>query len=146
MDVRLPRLRAVLDEALRLYPPAPRLDREAMSDDELAGHPVRRGDLVSIWPYVLHRHRAWWDEPDAFDPERFHGDRRASMHRYQYLPFGAGPRVCVGARFAIVEALIVLAHWLAARRFSLRGGPPPVPVARVTLRPEGGMPLAVSPM
>lgn len=145
LDVRLPRLRAVLDEALRLYPPAPRLDREAMADDELADHPVRRGDLVSIWPYILHRHRAWWGEPDAFDPERFHGDRRASMHRYQYLPFGAGPRVCVGARFAIVEALIVLAHWLAARRFSLRGGPP-VPVARVTLRPEGGMPLAVSPM
>jgi len=117
-----------------------------MADDELAGHQVRRGDLVSIWPYVLHRHRAWWDEPDAFDPERFLGDRRAKMHRYQYLPFGAGPRVCVGARFATVEALIVLAHWLAARRFSLRGGSPPVPVGRVTLRPEGGMPLAVSPM
>lgn len=58
LDGRLPRLRAVLDEALRLYPPAPRLDREAMAEDELAGHPVRRGDLVSIWPYVLHRHRA----------------------------------------------------------------------------------------
>jgi len=146
LDARLPRLRAVLDEALRLYPPAPRLDREAMADDELSGHPVRRGDLVSIWPYVLHRHRAWWDRPDAFDPERFLGDRRAAMHRYQYLPFGAGPRVCVGARFAVVEALIVLAHWLAARRFRLRAGPPPVPVGRVTLRPEGGMPLAVEPV
>lgn len=145
LDVRLPRLRAVLDEALRLYPPAPRLDREALSDDELAGHSVRRGDLVSIWPYVLHRHRSWWQEPDAFDPERFRGDRRAQMHRYQYLPFGAGPRVCVGARFAIVEALIVLAHWLAARRFSLRGGLSPVPVGRVTLRPHGGMPLTMSP-
>ncbi|NJR80018.1 cytochrome P450 [Sphingomonas corticis] len=146
LDARLPRLRAVLDEALRLYPPAPRLDREAMADDELAGHAVRRGDLVSIWPYVLHRHRAWWDQPDAFDPERFLGDRRVGMHRYQYLPFGAGPRVCVGARFAVVEALIVLAHWLAARRFSLRGGPPPVPVGRVTLRPAGGMPLELAPV
>jgi cytochrome P450 len=144
LDVRLPRLRAVLDESLRLYPPAPRLDREAMADDELAGRPVRRGDLISIWPYVLHRHATLWNEPDAFDPGRFAADRRGGMHRYQYLPFGAGPRVCVGARFAIVEALIVLAHWLTARRFTLRPGLPPVPVGRVTLRPEGGMPLAVS--
>lgn len=143
LDARLPRLRAVLDESLRLYPPAPRLDREAMADDELAGRPVRRGDLVSIWPYVLHRHRTLWDQPDAFDPDRFAPDRRTAMHRYQYLPFGAGPRVCVGARFAIVEALIVLAHWLAARRFTLRPGPPPAPVGRVTLRPERGMPLTV---
>lgn len=146
LDARVPRLRAVLDEALRLYPPAPRLDREAIADDELTGHQVRRGDLVSIWPYVLHRHRRWWSQPDAFDAERFLGDRRPKMHRYQYLPFGAGPRVCVGARFAIVEALLVLAHWLALRRFSLRGGPPPVPVGRVTLRPAGGMPLAVTPV
>ena len=144
VDARLPRLRAVLDESLRLYPPAPRLDREAMADDELAGRPVRRGDLVSIWPYVLHRHRGFWDEPDAFDPDRFAPDRRSTMHRFQYLPFGAGPRVCVGARFAIVEALIVLAHWLTARRFAVRPGPPPVPVGRVTLRPERGMPLTVS--
>lgn len=144
LDSRLPRLRAVLDESLRLYPPAPRLDREAMADDELAGHAVRRGDLVSIWPFVLHRHRTLWDEPDAFDPDRFAPDRRTAMHRYQYLPFGAGPRVCVGARFAIVEALVVLAHWLAARRFAIRPGPPPVPVGRVTLRPERGMPLTVS--
>ncbi|WP_052134502.1 cytochrome P450 [Sphingomonas sp. 37zxx] len=144
LDARLPRLRAVLDESLRLYPPAPRLDREAMADDELAGRPVRRGDLISIWPYVLHRHHALWSEPDAFDPQRFAPDRRLAMHRYQYLPFGAGPRVCVGARFAIVEALIVLAHWLTARRFTLRPGPPPVPVGRVTLRPERGMPLTVS--
>jgi cytochrome P450 len=144
LDTRLPRLRAVLDESLRLYPPAPRLDREAMADDELAGRGVRRGDLVSIWPYVLHRHAALWSEPDAFDPDRFAPHRRGTMHRYQYLPFGAGPRVCVGARFAIVEALIVLAHWLTARRFTLRPGPPPVPVGRVTLRPERGMPLTAS--
>lgn len=143
LDSRLPRLRAVLDESLRLYPPAPRLDREALADDELAGRPVRRGDLVSIWPYVLHRHRALWDAPDGFDPDRFAPDRRATMHRYQYLPFGAGPRVCVGARFAIVEALIVLAHWLVARRFAVRPGRSPVPVGRVTLRPERGMPLTV---
>jgi cytochrome P450 len=137
-------MRMLLDGAQRGYPPAPRLDREAMADDELAGRPVRRGDLVSIWPYVLHRHRAFWDDPDAFDPDRFTSDRRATVHRFQYLPFGAGPRVCVGARFAIVEALIVLAHWLTARCFAVRPGPRPVPVGRVTLRPGRGMPLTVS--
>ena len=144
LDGRLPRPRAGRDESLPLYPPAPRLDREAMADDELAGRPVRRGDLISIWPYVLHRHAAWWSEPDAFDPDRFAPERRSTLHRFQYLPFGAGPRVCVGARFAVVEALTVLAHWLAARRFTLRPGPPPMPVGRVTLRPERGMPLTLS--
>ncbi len=144
LDTRLPRLRATLEEAMRLYPPAPRLDREALADDELGGHRVAKGDIVSIWPFVVHRHAALWDRPDAFDPGRFLPERRPLLHRHQYLPFGAGPRVCVAARFAIVEALIVLAHWLAARRFSVTPGQRPVPVGRVTLRPEGGMPLVVS--
>ena len=144
LDVRLPRLRATLEEAMRLYPPALRLDREALADDELAGHCVAKGDLVSIWPFVVHRHAALWDRPDAFDPERFSPERRASLHRHQYLPFGAGPRVCVAARFAVVEALIVLAHWLAARRFATTPSQRPVPVGRVTLRPEDGMPLSVT--
>ena len=144
VDARLPKLRATLEEALRLYPPAPRLDREALADDALAGHRVAKGDLVSIWPFVVHRHTALWDRPDAFDPTRFAPERKAAHHRYQYLPFGAGPRVCVAARFAIVEALIVLAHWLAARRFAITPGQRPVPVGRVTLRPEGGMPLMVA--
>lgn len=146
LDVRLPKLRATLEEAMRLYPPAPRLDREALADDELGGHRVARGDLVSIWPFVVHRHAALWDRPDAFDPTRFAPARKAALHRYQYLPFGAGPRVCVAARFAIVEAVIVLAHWLCARRFAITPGQRPVPVGRVTLRPEGGMPLIVTPL
>lgn len=143
---RMPRLRAVLDEALRLYPPAPRFDREAMADDMLGDLRVAKGDLVSIWPWVVHRHKSLWDDPDAFDPTRFLPERKAALHRYQYLPFGAGPRVCVGARFAIVEALTVLALWLGARRFSLTPGQKPLPVGRVTLRPDGGMPLMVEPL
>lgn len=141
---RMPRLRAVLDEALRLYPPAPRFDREAMADDHLGDLAVKKGDLVSIWPWVVHRHKSLWDDPDSFDPTRFLGDRKTALHRYQYLPFGAGPRVCVGARFAIVEALTVLAHWLTARSFALTPGQKPLPVGRVTLRPDGGMPLIVA--
>ncbi len=144
LDTRLPLLRATLDEALRLYPPAPRLDREALAADDLGGVRVARGDIVSIWPFVVHRHAELWDRPDAFDPARFSPARKALLHRHQYLPFGAGPRVCVGARFSIVEALTVLAHWLAARRFATSPGQRPSPVGRVTLRPENGMPLVMS--
>lgn len=136
---RLPYLRQVLDEALRLYPPAPRFEREAMADDTLHGVAIRKGDLVSIWPWLLHRHRKLWDAPDSFDPDRFAPGREAERHRFQYIPFGGGPRVCVGARFATVEALVILAHWLAKRRFGLVEGFVPDPLGAVTLRPRGGM-------
>lgn len=142
---RLPYLRQVLDEAMRLYPPAPRFEREAMADDELHGVAIRRGDIVSIWPWLIHRHQRLWDNADAFDPERFAPGADAQRHRFQYLPFGGGPRVCVGARFATVEALIILAHWLAARRFALVEGAVVDPLGSVTLRPRGGLMLAVTP-
>ena len=92
----------------------------------------------------MQRHRQLWDNPDAFDIDRFHDPK--AIDRFQYLPFGAGPRICVGMRFALVEALIILAHWLAARRFTLTKDPPPFPTGRVTLRPKGGMPLIVEPL
>src|SRR3954462_2162104 len=113
---RLPRLRSILDESLRLYPPAPRMDREALGPDRLRGEEVRKGDIVSIWPWLLHRHKALWDDPDAFDPDRFaNGHKR---HRFQSTAFGGGPGLCVGARFATAEALTILAYWLAASRFA----------------------------
>jgi len=143
---RLPLLRAILDEALRLYPPAPNFSREMLADDELDGVHVRRGDLIGIFPWVIHRHRTLWDNPDAFDHRRFLGEAKARQHRYQYIPFGAGPRVCIGARFAITEALIILAQWLAARRFSRPDDFAPDPVGSVTLRARGGMPLWVKPV
>jgi cytochrome P450 len=136
---RLPLLHQILDEAMRLYPPAPRFDREAVADDVLDGHPVKTGDLVSIWPWVIQRHRKLWENPDIFDHTRFEPQAKAKLHRFQYLPFGGGPRVCVGARFAVTEALIILAYWLSARRFSLPEGFVPNPVGTVTLRPKGGM-------
>ncbi|GAO39875.1 putative cytochrome P450 [Sphingomonas changbaiensis NBRC 104936] len=141
---KLPWTRQVLEEALRLYPSAPRFDREALGEDVLCGAPIRRGEIVTVMPWLVHRHHALWDAPDAFDPERFAPEAKARLHRFQYIPFGAGPRVCIGARFATMEALIILAHWLAARRFA-PSGRPVVPAASVTLRPEGGLWLQTSP-
>ena len=141
---RLPYLRQILDETLRLYPPAPRFDREALGPDELSGVAVAKGDFISIWPWLIHRHRELWDYPDAFDPERFAPGTETARHRFQYIPFGGGSRICVGQRFAIVEALVILAHWLAARRFTLKPGQAVLPRGTVTLRPDGGLPVEVS--
>jgi cytochrome P450 len=143
---RLPYLRQIIDEALRLYPPAPRLEREAAEDDVWPdGTRVGKGDSISLWPWLVHRHSKLWDNPDAFDPDRFAPGSEATRHRFQYIPFGGGPRVCVGQRFATVEALVILAHWLSARRFAPVPGFIPNPVATVTLRPQGGLPVQVSP-
>jgi cytochrome P450 len=139
---RLPLLRRIIEETLRLYPSAPRIDREAVALDRLGEHDVQPGDIVSIWPWLIHRHRRLWDDPDAFDLGRWSdGSRR---HRFQYLPFGGGPRVCVGMRFALSEALTVLAHWLAHWRFAPVPGRMVVPSGLVTLRPAGGLPLRIS--
>lgn len=138
---RLPLLRAVVEETLRLYPPVPRFDREAVAADRLGEHEVRPGDLVSIWPWIIQRHKKLWDDPDAFDPARFAAERRKGYHRFQYLPFGAGPRTCVGARFAMAEALTILAIWLARWRFAPVPGRAVRPSGMVTLRQEGGLPL-----
>jgi cytochrome P450 len=142
---RLPLLRRVIEEALRLYPPVPRMDRQAVAADMLNGYAVEPGDIVSIWPWILHRHKALWDDPDRFDPDRFLPERRGGYHRFQYLPFGGGPRICVGMRFSLVEALVVLAPWLARWRLLAAPGTPDArPVGSVTLRPEGGVPLVLT--
>src|SRR5687767_2157380 len=141
---RLPRLRMVLEESLRLYPPAPRFDRQAVEADRLGEEEVQPGDIVSIWPWILHRHKALWERPDEFDPSRFAPGRREGRHRFQYIPFGGGPRLCVGARFATAEALTILAHWLARWRFDPVPGREVRVHGMVTLRPAGGMPLILS--
>ena len=140
---RLPLLRQTFDETLRLYPSAPRLDRQAITSDEIAGHKVAPGDIVSIWPWIIHRHTKLWHDPDAFDIDRFAPGRKNARHRFQYLPFGGGARVCVGARFATAEALTILAHWLAEWEFR----PVPGRIVRtsgmVTLRPANGLRLNI---
>ena len=133
--------RAVLEEAMRLYPPVANMSREALGPDDLCGRRIRKGTLIFVAPYILHRHRLLWEDPDAFDPRRFLPGAREKIDRFAYLPFGAGPRVCIGAMFAQQEALIVLATIL--RHFRLTHDPRHVvkPVQRITLRPEGGMPM-----
>ena len=138
---RVPRLRLFLNESMRLYPPVPRFDRQATAADRIGEHEVVPGDIVSIWPWMLHRHRKYWDDPDAFDIERFAG--KHSRHRFQYLPFGGGPRTCVGAQFATAEALTILAIWLGEWRFA-EAGHAVRPAGMVTLRPAGGLPLALN--
>ena len=140
----LPFLRAVLDETLRLYPPAAFLSREAGELDELAGARVLPGDTVSVPVYAVHRHHRLWERPDAFLPSRFEGG--TPVERYAYLPFGDGPRVCIGARFALQESLIILATLLARFRFRAVPGKAPVPTLLITLRPEGGVWLEVEPL
>jgi cytochrome P450 len=138
---RLPLLRRILEESMRLYPPVPRIDREAAGPDRIGEHDIAAGTIVSVWPWLLHRHKSLWDDPDAFDPERFTPQARAARHRFQYLPFGGGPRMCVGMRFAMAEALAILAEWLAGWRFSPEPGHEVRVSGLVTLRPHGGLPL-----
>jgi cytochrome P450 len=135
----LPVTKAALEEALRLYPPAATLSREAIGPDILAGRRIRAGTVVTVSPFLLHRHRTLWTDPDAFNPERFLGSKRESIDRYAYIPFGAGPRVCIGMGFAMLEMMAVLGHLLRAFRLDLAPGHPVSPVARVTLRPAHGM-------
>ncbi len=133
--------RMVLEESMRLYPPAHTMSREALADDEIEGHRVAKGSVVSIVPWVIHRHRLLWDRPDVFDPERFAPDRAAMRPRFAYIPFGGGPRICIGAGFAMTEALIILA--MLGQRFRLRLVPDATvePVGLITLRPRHGLPM-----
>ncbi len=138
---RMPVTKAVLEESFRLYPPAALLTRTAVAADEIGGQTIRAGTLVTVSPFLLHRHRTLWERPDEFDPNRFLGANRARIDRFAYIPFGAGPRVCIGMGFAIQEAIIVLAHLARTFRFDLVPSHVVRPVQRITLRPQGGMPM-----
>jgi cytochrome P450 len=141
---RLQLVGRVISEALRLYAPAGFLTRAAQEDDELAGKPVRAGMTVILPIHAMHRHRALWEAPDAFDPDRFLPERAAGRHRFAYLPFGGGPRICIGAALALQEARILLATFLARYAVALPEGFAPRPQMWFTLRPAGGMPLILT--
>jgi cytochrome P450 len=141
---RMPFLRQIVDEALRLYPPAGIISRTAQEADVLCARNVRPGDTVMIPIYALHRNHLLWEDPNAFDPTRF-ADRKA-VDRYSYLPFGDGPRICIGASFAIQEAVIILATLLARFRFEPVAGRDPDPVMILTLRPDNGVWLTAHPV
>lgn len=140
---RLTDTRAVIEEAARLYPPIAAISRVAIDADELGGEAIAAGTLVVISPYVLHRHRLLWDNPDLFDPGRFLGNKRSLIERYSYLPFGAGPRTCIGSTFALQEATIVLATIMKHFNMQLVPGHRVWPILRVTLKPAGGLPMIV---
>jgi cytochrome P450 len=145
----LPRLaytRAVLDETLRLYPPAWVVTRRAREDDEVCGVRVPAGTMVIISPWLVHRRPRSWPDPQRFDPERFSVPAARAAARPDYLPFGAGPRLCIGREFALVEAVLVLAGLLRGRRVSPVDPEPPGVDALVTLRPRGGLRLRLTPV
>ena len=133
--------RMVLEESMRLYPPAHTMSREALGDDVIEGHRVAKGSVVSIVPWLIHRHRLLWERPDAFDPERFAPERVSERPRFAYIPFGGGPRICIGASFAMTEALIILAMLGQRYRLRLAPGTEVEPVGLITLRPRHGLPM-----
>src|ERR1700733_10636223 len=132
---RLKFTRAVVDETMRLYPPAALIARTPTSADTIAGLPVRKHDLVLIAPWLLHRHEKLWNEPNAFIPSRFMPGA-PPPDRFAYLPFGVGARVCIGAHFALVEATLALAKIIAAFRVELLDKEPVMPVGVVTTQPD----------
>jgi cytochrome P450 len=141
----LPYARQVLDESLRLYPPAWVLTRRVLEDDVLAGSPVPAGALVIVSTYALHRHPGVWDRPEAFDPDRFSVQGRTEAARGAYLPFGSGPRMCVGRDFALVEGVLLLAAIAGRFRLERLPGQTVRPDPLVTIRPRGGLPLRLRP-
>jgi cytochrome P450 len=135
--------RQVIDETMRLYPPIPGILREATAADELCGHRVPPRSIIAILPWVVHRHRRLWRDPDRFDPDRFSPENTAERSRFAYVPFAAGPRICVGASFAMTQMLIVVAILARRFRFHLASGHPVRPVGHISLHPQGGLQVIV---
>ena len=145
----LPRLRyvrMVVEEAMRLYPPVWGFMRQALSEDRVGGYRIPKNSVVTISPYVTHRHPTFWDDPERFDPERFRPERSQGRPRFAYLPFSGGPRLCIGNEFALMEAQLVVAMTVQRYRLHLVPGTRVEPESRLTLRPRGGLPMAVRPV
>jgi cytochrome P450 len=141
---RLRYTRNVAEETMRLYPPVWVLSRTAIGEDEMGGFKIPAGSEILIFPYVTHRHPKWWTEPDKFDPERFLPERTVGRLRGAYLPFGLGPRTCIGLNFAMTEILVVLAFIMQRFRVELAMDPAKMKLdASVTLRPRAGVPIRI---
>jgi cytochrome P450 len=140
---RLKFTRAVIDEAMRLYPPAFLIARAALGPDTIAGMPVKKSDVIMIAPWLLHRHEKLWRDPNAFVPSRFMTG--TPPDRFAYLPFGVGARVCIGAHFALTEATLALAKTIGAFRVSLIDKEPVMPVGVVTTQPDRSPMFAITP-
>lgn len=136
--------RAVIDEGMRLYPPVFLIARSAAGPDRIAGRPVRKGDVILISPWLLHRHEKLWRDPEAFVPARFLPGAPLP-DRFAYLPFGVGPRICIGAHFALVEATLALASLIGAFHVSLVDTRPVTPVGVVTTQPDYSPMFSITP-
>jgi cytochrome P450 len=141
----MPFIQQVLEESMRLYPPVGLLARNVLKEDELCGRQMRPNDILFLPIWALHRHELLWDKPELFDPNRFDPQTGPKRDKYQYLPFGAGPRVCVGANFAMMQAGIILATLVQRFRFA-PSQPAPHPVMTMTVRPEPGVFLQIEPL
>jgi cytochrome P450 len=140
---QLPFTRAVIEETLRLYPPVPLQARQAMAPMTVGGRPVRKGDLVILNAWILHRHKKLWDNPDAFMPDRFLPGGSGIPSRYAYVPFSIGPRICTGAAFGLTEAVLCLATLARRVRLRLKPGWVVEPVCRLSLRPGEKLPMLI---
>jgi cytochrome P450 len=137
-------VRLVVDEAMRLYPPLPiMMMRRAAAEDIVCGHRIPRGSIIAIMPWVVHRHRKLWQDPDRFDPERFNPVAVATRSRYAYLPFAVGPHVCVGASMAMLQLTIAAAVMARHFRFRLVPGRTVEPTAWTNIRPRDGIWMTV---
>ena len=140
---RLVYTRRILDETLRLYPPAWITNRECLEEDVLCDYRIPAGAFVTFSPYVIHRLPEYWSDPEKFDPDRFLPERSGGRPKFAYLPFGGGPHQCIGNQFALTEAALVLATVLQRYSLSLPAGAEVKTSAKITLRPEGGLPMRV---
>ena len=136
----------VLKETMRLYPPAPVVARVNTEFIRAGDENLPVGSNLVFPVYAIHRHRKYWQDPDRFDPNRFLPENEKRIPRAQYMPFGAGPRICIGQAFAMIEAVTLLASFIRAAEFNWDGNHKPEPISRITLRPAGGMPLLVRPL
>jgi cytochrome P450 len=137
--------RAVIDETLRLYPPVPLQARRSAEARRIADRDVPANSIILLVPWLLHRHRLYWDQPDTFLPERFLPDGNGVPHRYAYVPFSIGPRICTGAAFALTETVLCLATLARQFRPVLRQGHEVMPVCRLSLRPGTSLPMQMMP-
>jgi cytochrome P450 len=142
---RLPTTRAVLHEAIRLYPPTWIMNRGAIADDRIGGHFIPRGSLIFMAPYATHRHPAFWRDAEAFDIARFDEAAEKERHRFAFVPFGGGPHVCIGKHFALMEAQLAIATLARHFRPVLVDDSPVVLDAAVSLRPANGMRMKLEP-
>ncbi len=129
----------VIEESLRLYPPAQTMNREALDDDEIGGVAIPKAANVFVSPWLIHRNRTLWPDADYFDPERFAPGRSTDRHGFAYLPFGGGPRRCIGSGFAMTEAVIILAMVVQRFRLRLRRDHRVEPLVRIALQPRYGL-------